>query len=274
LRGAESSSRALRAEAAIVSDVGLVRRANEDAALFLKRHGSDGRESAIAVLADGMGGHRGGATASRIAVEAVSKSYFAASGDLRAALDAAIRDANAEVFHAACLDDSLAGMGTTCAVLVIQGNRALGAHVGDSRIYFARRARLRRMTVDHTAIAALLAEGSLRSGEERDHPMRGVLTRAIGTAADVEPTIWNEQVRLEPNDRFVLCSDGLHDLVDDDELASAIATDSIHDAARDLVDLAKRRGGHDNISVAIVAVGERAAERAEAGATGEATEIR
>jgi PPM family protein phosphatase len=146
-------------------------------------------------------------------------------------------------------------MGTTCVALVLCGAEAFLAHVGDSRAYRLRGGALERLTVDHSFVAELVAAGALTEEEARAHEQRNVITRALGIRPEVEPTVTGP-LAVEPGDVFVLCSDGLHDPVRDEEIAEALAGAAPLAAAERLVALARERGGPDNITVAVAAVRE------------------
>lgn len=237
----------------LATDVGRVRAANEDNALA-----TDG----LFVVADGMGGHRGGATASGLTVE-----RMAASAPLRSTqrLVEVVREANAEIMRQAASDPELDGMGTTvCALAAVEsdGRELLAlANVGDSRVYVHTPAGLQQLTLDHSLVAQLVREGSLTAEEAEHHPRRNILTRALG----IDPNLVVDHWELEPvvGDRYVLCSDGLFGELRDDQIAAVLRRlADPKEAAAELVRLANAAGGRDNVTVVVVDVVDAAAPAA------------
>jgi protein phosphatase len=242
------------------TDVGLVRSENQDFATYTtpveeqQGHHPGGR---LLVVADGMGGHRGGATASRIAGETVKAQYLGSeTTDIAAALRDALTRANARVFTEAQANPDLRGMGTTTSVLAVRGNEAWFGHVGDSRIYRVRGDEIEQLTEDHSLVASMVREGLLTPSEAETHPRRNVLQRSIGVTEDVEIDV-RGPFELQEGDTFILCSDGLHGLVKEPELKEVVKSRAIHEAADEFVKLAIERGAPDNVTV-IVARVERA----------------
>jgi serine/threonine protein phosphatase PrpC/predicted Ser/Thr protein kinase len=242
--------------AAVASDVGCVRSINEDAVRLV--HPEDPAEmrrvGMLAVLADGMGGHSGGEIASRLAVEAVMRCHAGYGGDPRSMLIEALRNANRAVYKAAQRDAALNGMGTTCTALVLRQGLAFCAHVGDSRLYLVRTGAIFRMTEDHSAVMEMVRRGVMTREQAGQHPWKHVIVRALGSRSQVDVASWPQPLGLRADDRFVLCSDGLHDLVTDEELLQAALTAPPVIACERLVALARDRGAQDNVSVAVIAV--------------------
>lgn len=238
--------------AAALSDPGLHRETNEDAVGVVPAHGTEGARDFVAVVADGMGGHGHGDIASRIAVAAVVEHYENGTGDLVAGVRAAVARANRAVFLTASRDEALHGMGTTCTAIAIRGADVACAHVGDSRLYLVRDGGIYAMTEDHSAVRDLVARGLLSAEDARHHHSRNVLSRALGTAADVAITAWEHPFPLRAGDRLLLSTDGLHGLVDDDELRRVVEELPPAEACRELIALARERGGHDNITAAVL----------------------
>ncbi|MEM9714656.1 MAG: Stp1/IreP family PP2C-type Ser/Thr phosphatase [Actinomycetota bacterium] len=219
---------------------GRVRPANQDS-MFA--------DAGLFVVADGMGGHRAGETASRLTVESLAATDVA---DIDS-LEEAIREANRVVHRSSSDDSELQGMGTTVTVLRLAGSptQALLANVGDSRAYRLRGDTFERLTDDHSYVGALLREGSINEQEAEHHPYRNMLTRAIGIEPDVDVDSWTLDV--EDGDRYLLCSDGLiNELADAQVLATLRRLADPGEAARELVRLANDRGGRDNITVVVV----------------------
>ncbi|MEI7593083.1 MAG: Stp1/IreP family PP2C-type Ser/Thr phosphatase [Actinomycetes bacterium] len=229
------------------SDVGRVRQANQD-----MYFGSD----ELIVVADGMGGHNGGEVASAVAVESLQREFVDRSTE---GLVSAVQLANDSVVSTAAADPELVGMGTTlCAIapVVVDGAERLAmVNVGDSRIYLlmSQRDLLKQVTEDHSLVATLERQGRLTRAEAAVHPQRNILTRALGIDARVLVDSW--EVRPVVGDRYVLCSDGLFNEVDENRMAATLRKlADPTDAARELVRLANEGGGRDNITVVIVDV--------------------
>ena len=253
-------------DVAVISDVGNVRSQNEDRGRFVRPGDAEtrARKGVLVLVADGMGGHHAGDVASTTAADVVSERYYASDAPPQSALEDAFRHANARIRSAAA--DGRDGMGTTCTALVLRGGQAVWAHVGDSRLYRRRRGRIERLTTDHSVVAELVADGVLTEDEARHHDQRNVITRALGIAEAVEVTPGGPQP-VEVGDTFVVVSDGLYDLVTDLEIAAVLEGGRAWDAAHALVEQAKARGGHDNVTVAVVRVEPAPSEPARETAT-------
>lgn len=245
---------------ASVTDVGCVRPGNEDdVRIVTPTDAADAaRHGVLAVVCDGMGGHEAGEVASRLAVETLVRRYREAmttpDADPQRTLPAAVLAANHAIFEAAQRDASLRGMGTTCTAFVLRGQLGYCAHVGDSRLYLARDGALFHMTEDHSAVMQLVHRGVLTPHDARWHADRNVLARALGSRRDVEVTAWPTPFAVRQGDRFLLCSDGLHDLVPEADLYTELSTQAPADACARLVQRARAAGGPDNISVAIIVI--------------------
>ena len=251
----------VKLEAWLVTDVGVVREHNEDSAYMEPANG-------FFIVADGMGGHAAGEVASAMAVETVRKTLEAARKEIdsfqRAPTDAgrrgivqllqsAVLSAHQAVFQRGQHEADKAGMGTTLDVVLIAGPEAFVAHVGDSRTYLVRDGRSSQITTDHTVAEVLVIEGKLTIEEAQVSPLRTILVNAIGVSADVGVEM--AHVTLKRGDRLLLCSDGLHDYFPiEEEIAQKLSTDAPGDALKDMVELAKTRGGHDNITGVAVQV--------------------
>jgi protein phosphatase len=244
-----------------ITDVGVKRTNNEDNYLI-------NDELNLFVVCDGMGGHAGGEFASAIAVNTVEEvlSDLETSPEIEAAredgavevmrerLRYAIRLAGKRIFEKANAEPEYRGMGTTCLVLLVDGANAFVAHVGDSRGYIVRDGRIEQLTEDHSLVNEKIRAGLLTPEQARHHKLKNIITRSLGYTEDVEIDI---QVRaLRRGDRFLLCSDGLSNLVEPGELGEAVRSLNPQDAARRLVQLACERGGDDNITAVITRVDE------------------
>ena len=226
------------------SHVGLVREQNEDTVLVDEQRG-------IFILADGMGGHNAGEVASLLAAETLRDALQrqTASADL---LRLAFRRANRAVFERQLGEESLSGMGTTLTALWEEGDHVLLGHVGDSRAYLYAGGRLRQISEDHSYVADLVRAGAITEEEAFHHPRRNVITRAVGTDESVRADV--VEILKAPGEKWLLCSDGLTDLVRDPEIAEILAQFSGQEAVEQLVDKALLYGGKDNVSVLLVEV--------------------
>jgi protein phosphatase len=238
------------------TDVGCRREVNEDSGLAVTPH--DPAELAskgvLVLVADGMGGHAAGEVASRLAVDTIRTAYYRSPDGPRAALVNAFELANRAIYDAARKDQRLAGMGTTCTGLAVHGGHAACAHVGDSRLYLVRGGQIYTMTEDHSAVRDLVKRGLLSAADARHHEERNVILRALGTRPRVEVASWDDPLPVRAGDGFVVCSDGLHDLVEAEELLEAVEQLDPAGACDRLVHLARERGGYDNITVAVLRV--------------------
>jgi serine/threonine protein phosphatase PrpC len=244
------------------TDPGRIRPDNEDNLLA---------EPNIFVVADGMGGHRAGEVASALAVDLLRSRLSAPGADLEHVV-AAIADVNGDIYRAAVENPEQQGMGTTVTALAViatasdepdettdeassetPAEQLALINVGDSRTYLLRHGRLRRVTVDHSYVQELVATGHITDDEARTHPRRNIVTRALGIDPAVRVDAWT--LPIVRGDRFLLCSDGLVDEVRDDDIVSVLETVTEPQAAADeLVALANRQGGRDNITVIVVDV--------------------
>ncbi len=253
-RSAVSTGR-LVVKAVLRTDVGLVRSENQDFGTLTtpQEERSSHAGGRLLIVADGMGGHRGGATASRLAAETVKTQYLqSGADDVPAALRDALARANARIYAEAQSNSDLRGMGTTTSVLAVRGAIGWFAHVGDSRIYMIRGEEIRQLTDDHSLVASMVREGLLTAKEAETHPRRNVLQRSIGVSEDVEIDV-RGPIEVKEGDTFILCSDGLHGLVREPELKE-VARLPIDEAADEFVKRALERGAPDNVTVIVARV--------------------
>lgn len=243
-------------EAHLVSDVGCHRKLNEDCARYVNpdSYEKESGRGFLAVIADGMGGHAGGEVASECAVEMVISQYYDSHLEPHSALSQAFQKANQEIRRRASRERGLSGMGTTCTALALLNGEAFCAHVGDCRLYLVRDGELFQMTADHSEVARLVRQGLLSADEARVHEERNVLLRAMGVQEQLAVDTWSRPFSVKNRDRFMLCSDGLHDGLTEDDLRDNIVDVPPRDACRRLVKIAKDRGGFDNITLLLVAV--------------------
>ena len=241
--------------------VGQVRAGNEDSFLVGEHGATEGDDVAWFAVADGMGGHQAGEVASATAV-----ATLLAQLQRGAPVETAVARANTEVFTRADRDPDLRGMGTTLTAAVFgEGHLRLG-HVGDSRAYLWRDGNFRQLTTDHSLVAELIALGELTPAEAEVDPRRSMITRALGIGAEVAVDALD--VALEPDDRILLCSDGLTTMVRDDDIAEVLRRHRDPARVADvLVAAANAAGGEDNVTVVIADVVADAAEIPATGAT-------
>lgn len=231
------------------TDVGRIRSANEDSMGDLPI--ANGH---VLIVADGMGGYRGGAIASHLVIEAIEE-YFrdAIIEQPQKSLRQAIFLANERIFMRGQQDEDLSRMGSTCVLAMVEHGQLFVAHVGDSRIYLQREgSRLERLTRDHTVVQHFVDIGLLSEEEAEGHPDSHILSRALGPRAHVEPEVCEEPITLRTGDRILLCSDGLTKMLDEPTIQKFMSQDlPSEEIAHQLVEDANERGGEDNITVVI-----------------------
>lgn len=245
----------LRLDPAQLTDVGRKRPHNEDNMAYVipKDPQAMARKGALFIVADGMGGHAAGEVASEIAVDTVSKVYYQDdSDDAPASLLRAIKRANALIHQRAAENMQRSGMGTTCVAAVLRGNIAYVANVGDSRAYFVRGGVVKQISQDHSWVEEQVRAGLLTREQARSHAQRNVITRCLGTQADVDVDIFSEQ--LEEGDVLVLCSDGLSGSINDDDIRAVVDQYQPQESVYHLVERANENGGPDNITAIVVRV--------------------
>ena len=248
----------MQVKASGITDVGLKREGNEDSF-------SLDETLNLFIVADGMGGHLAGEVASQIAVEMITKSYrkwienetredelfglpdssLSLQGNY---IESSIKFANKVVYEMALEYEQYHGMGTTVVILLVSASLIIAANVGDSRLYLIRNGKIERLSKDHTIVSEQVEMGMMTEEEAETSPLKHVLTRNLGSAENVEPDVF--EIEPSNNDRFVLCSDGLTDLVSDEEiLQMALNENDPENLCRQFVEKALKRGGHDNTTV-------------------------
>ncbi len=241
-----------------LSDTGLVRKNNEDVWGSLPQHH-------LYVLADGMGGHQAGEVASRetcLFIMSFLRNAFEkekielmSSDEVGDLVRLAFIETNHFVNQLSLTHELLRGMGTTLVCLYFHEDSCIIAHVGDSRIYRARNDELKQLTSDHSLVRQLADSGKKSAWQVEEASVKNIITRAIGTEAFVEPTV--DVAKVKENDLYLLCSDGLTDLVSSDEINQVLkATLTVEEKVRSLIAKAKRKGGHDNITCICIEVKE------------------
>jgi len=222
------------------------RKNNQDSHAFFEPHDAARRaeKGSLVLVADGMGGHAGGEVASRLAANVVQEAYARDTDpDVTVSLTRAMEAANFAIWDRAQNEPELQGMGTTCTAVVIRGDEATFAHVGDSRAYLVRKGKVVQLTHDHAVTT------STESGAEAN-----VLTRALGTEEKVRVDTPGQAIRIRHADHFILCSDGVGRSVTEQDLAEAVAKNSPAEACNKLVEIASARGANDNMTVEVVKV--------------------
>lgn len=237
------------------TDLGCVRENNEDKFEFFQPDDEDvlATKGSFYAVADGMGGHAAGQIASEIALKTTIRAYYDDSSPMvEESLRSAIQQANGLIFDAARAISERNGMGTTITALVVRGEEAFVAQVGDSRCYRLRGNRIEQITDDHSWVNEQVKRGALSAEEAEMSPFKNVITRSIGTSPSVDVDIF--PLDLESGDEFLLCSDGLSNEVTSGELKDAMKRSSPSRAAWELVDLALERGGRDNCTLLILKI--------------------
>lgn len=240
----------LTAETFGLCDIGCVRQNNEDRLGIFALSGG----GALMMVADGMGGHAAGEVAAQITLDTVAELAAARMTiAVPAALGQALELANQRICRESDSNPAQRGMGTTATVLAMIDQRAWFAHIGDSRLYRLRDCRLQQLSEDHSLVAEMVRGGLLSPQDAVDHPCRNVIVRALGIEADMHPQLCELALDVLAEDVFLLCSDGLHDQLTPGELADLLEAPP-HIACQALVNLARERGGADNISAVVCRV--------------------
>jgi len=209
-----------------------------------------------------MGGAQAGELASSLAAGAVRGGEGAAGGGEEYVVEL-IQEANRRVYQRSSQDAAVSGMGTTMTVALVEEGAVVFGHVGDSRAYLIRDGKLEQLTEDHSLVAELVRSGKLSPEEAETHPQRSVITRALGTDPDVDVDTFS--IPTQPRDLFMLCSDGLTSMVEDDVILSTVEKhrDNLQTAAKALIRAANKGGGEDNITVVFFEIGEQVGEPLE-----------
>ena len=262
-------SSALLVDSYGLSDVGLIRKNNEDSFLIAtptsdfvsqnpaELNGIMPENGTMFIVADGMGGAQAGEVASRMAVDTVARNFINAldkkesvdQQTLIAALTETIQEANQLIFREGQKNSELSGMGTTLTVAMVYGTTIFFAQLGDSRAYLARKGVISQMTKDQSLVAQMVASGSLTPEEAKSHPQRNVILQALGMQSQVDVAI--SLAELKRGDQIVLCSDGLSGKVDAEEIKEFLERFEPKAACQGLVRMARERGGEDNITVIV-----------------------
>jgi protein phosphatase len=238
------------------SDIGRHRDVNEDCWLLEQPRDEAVRKQKgiLALVADGMGGHAAGDVASKLAASVIRAKYYDSTAPPAQALEEALHAANRALYQMANKQSQLRGMGTTCTALVLWNDVALSAQVGDSRLYLVRERQIYLMSEDHSAVMEMVRRGAMSLADARQHEDKNIILRALGPQPVVQVSTWQTPFPLRDGDQFVLCSDGLYDLVRDDEIQQIVSQCTPSEACEQLIACANERGGHDNITVSVIQV--------------------
>jgi protein phosphatase len=251
-------------EVASLSDVGCQRENNEDSYLYWEPAADEEfrRKGRLAVIADGMGGHEGGQEASRMAVETVREVYDQGfRDDPQVALVESLVAAHTRIQDYAEQHPAFHGMGTTCTAFAVCEGYLYFAHVGDSRLYLVRNESILRLTRDHSYVGRLVESGIVRAEDAEKHPQRHILTAALGAGREVDVDCPDQGLALQKADHLLLCTDGLWSVVTEDELETAVSGNAPAECCAALVQLARQRGGPDNITLQVLRVGPESKSR-------------
>lgn len=237
-------------ELAMRSDVGTNRDNNEDSC----GHWIESAESSVFAVADGIGGYEGGEIASAMAIEITLAAYRESPESWGPAkrLHRAVQQANIEIHNRALTVPELRRMGTTLTAVAVDHGQLTATHVGDCRLYLVRRRQIRQLTKDHTVVQERVRMGLMSASRAKSHPERSALSRALGHELIV--SVDRIAMPLEQNDRLILCSDGLYNVLEAHELEHFVRDARAEDAAQRLIEVANQRGTADNLTVAIFAL--------------------
>lgn len=236
------------------TDIGKTRSMNQDS-FFVSENKKNGLN--LYILADGMGGYKGGEIASKVAITAVSKyiteKFETISKDKQSILDLiedAIEFANSAIYEESEQDEELQDMGTTLEVVLIYKGKIYMGHIGDSRVYRIRKNKMKKITTDHSYVEKLIQDGEITREESYNHPKKNLLIKALGTDEDVEPDLI--YTVLNPSDIIIMCSDGLTNMLREEEILDIVKENTDEKITEILVDKANEAGGRDNITVIVI----------------------
>lgn len=249
------------------SDIGLIRKVNEDDFLCVKLNDllkleKPAADLYLCIVADGMGGRNAGEVASSMAVqeivEFIKEKYISVLTEADITEDNifdlirnAIYYSNEKIYKKSLLNSEFVGMGTTLSMILIKNNNLYYGHVGDSRIYLIRKNEITKLTEDHSLVAELVKQGTIKPEEAYSHPQKNIITRALGTEYDIEADLGKQEIM--ENDYILLCTDGLSNLIKDHEIMElVIAAEDVAQACDNLINKAKENGGFDNITVVVI----------------------
>lgn len=232
-----------------ISDIGKNREMNQD--YVYTSENAVGNLPNLFIVADGMGGHKAGEFASKFTVETIVESVRTnEQKEPVRIIEEAIQTANRELIQKACQDETMAGMGTTVVVVTVIGDKAFVANVGDSRMYVIGK-EITQVTRDHSLVEEMVRMGELAKDAAKDHPDKNIITRAVGAAQDVDVDFF--EVELYPQDYILMCSDGLTNMVEDEDIRRIVQSQrDVAERVEKLVETANDHGGQDNITVVVI----------------------
>jgi protein phosphatase len=244
----------MKIQVAQLSHIGMHRSENQDSMNYVNPEDKEllKTRGCLLMVADGMGGAAGGRVASQIASSVVPKAYYANSADPLESLRHAFQAANQEILQRSQADSSLQGMGTTATAIAFLAGKCFFAHVGDTRLYRVRGHQIQQLTKDHSMVATMVREGLISEVDARHHPQRNILLRSVGVKEEIAIDVQSEEVKK--GDVYVLCTDGLHGLVEDQEIATIVEEEIPEMACESLVTFANQRGGFDNVTIQVAVV--------------------
>jgi len=240
-----------------LSHQGMVRKENQDSYGFIEPDTEDliQQRGRLFIVADGLGGHRGGRVASKMSVDIIGKIYFSSEREpVYPALLYAVELANRSIHEASNNHEELRGMATTCTAVVIRDHQLYMTHVGDSRAYLIRNGQIKQVSTDHTLVEEMVHSGIISKDEAKSHPDSHILTRSLGILQAVEMDVLEPPLKTRGGDYLVLCSDGLTVYLEDEEILQVVLNNSTDKACEQLIETANERGGRDNITVEIIQV--------------------
>lgn len=238
----------------VLSDIGKKRTVNEDsAAVFTLLEGIT-----LAVVADGMGGHRGGDFASSTAIKVLGEEFmkltaseFEQQEDWAEWLKETVLYVNRILYNQANDNEELKGMGTTLEAILIIGSKCLGVHIGDSRVYSITENEISQLTTDHSYVNVLVDSGEITEQEAEVHPQRNWIMKALGSERSIDPDCYS--IEMKEENYLLLCTDGLSNKVDNDSIKKIVLSNQVlRETAKELIDMANKMGGEDNISVILI----------------------
>lgn len=234
-----------------LTDRGQVRKHNEDSGGVFYNPSNQ----LLAIIADGMGGHRAGDVASQMAVSIIQEKWqestaFISPEQTEKWLSKTLQEVNKSIYDKALQNDAYSGMGTTIVVIISVNDFVTVAHVGDSRCYISNENGFNQVTEDHSLVNELVRSGQITADDAVYHPRKNIVLKALGTEEEVTPDV--QSLSWEYGDKILLCTDGLTDKLSNEELSTFIQLDNIQETGKQLIDVANERGGEDNISLIIL----------------------
>lgn len=238
------------------TNIGAKRKINQDACLAASIN-HKGKDYYVFAAADGLGGHRSGEVASQIAVDYISDHLYEVNDYFKLSdMDRFINKVNSEIVKSSIHNPDLSGMATTLTLCILDSEKLSITQIGDSRAYKINNEGITRLTKDHSLVQMLLDEGRIKDIDISNHPQKNVITRALGTDSRVKIDLYNYDIN--PGDIFLVCTDGLYNMVNENKIYEIITQNDPPEAVRQLINLANENGGNDNITALIFKYDEEA----------------